>query len=246
MSRRSNIFLRALSTEAESTDGKATQEIEYMFYAKVDSAQALLNAVSCEIQEQWGLWQDKTEKNAGSGSNRVRKTITRSIVAGALTTDNEQVQYVMTTKLKRADGTSIEVPQPSSEDGLKAFKILAESGMIKHRYRFPVMTTPGANHLMTGATKAVTNHEDVLFWEVDMFVEPGESMFSTKYIGWCKIDLEVPSLDTPIPPMPHGFTDMFNPKGENLTPEQQSIADKLQGYLNLPNPHLKQVYTDVV
>lgn len=225
---RSNAFTRgALATEAENADGKVSQEIEYMFYARVDSPETLLKAVCCEIQEQWGLWQDKTEQNAGSGSNRVRKTITKPIVNGEFDNDNSTTQYVMTTKLKRADGSALEIPLESSEDGLKAFRILAESGMIKHRYRFPIAGTD-------------------LTWEVDMFIEPGESMYSTKYVGWAKIDLEVPSKDYPIPAPPEGFADMFDSKVENPTPEQAEIIAKMKGYLSLPNPHVTKVYEDVV
>jgi hypothetical protein len=225
---RSNAFARqSLAAEADATDGKVSQEIEYMFYARVESPETLLKAASCEIQEQWGLWQDKTDKNAGSGSNRVRKTIAKPIVNGQFDNENTTTQYVMTTKLKRADGTSLEIPLESSEDGLKAFKILAESGMIKHRYLFPIAGTD-------------------LKWEVDMFVEPGESIFSTKYLPWAKIDLEVPTKDYPIPALPEGFSDMFDSKVAEPTEEQQAIIAKMKGFLSLPNPHLEEVYKDVV
>lgn len=224
---RSNAFGRVLSTEAENTDGKVSQEIEYMFYARVESPETLLKAISCEIQEQWGLWQDKTEQNAGSGSNRVRKTITKPIVGGEFDNGNSTIQYVMTNKLKLPDGTALETPVEGSEDLLKAFRVLAESGMIKHRYTFPV---PGTD----------------LKWEVDMFVEPGESMYSTKYQGWAKIDLEVPSKDFALPPPPPGFTDMFDSKTPNPTPEQSAIIEKMKGYLSLPNPYVKKIYEDVI
>lgn len=224
---RSNAFAGTLAVEAEAVDGKASKEIEYMFFAKVTSPETLLKALCVEIQEQWGLWVDKTEKNAGCGSNRVRKTITKQIVNGEFDNVNSATSYVMTTKLKRNDGSSLEIPLQSSEDGLKAFRLLADSGMIKHRYRFPI---PGTE----------------LTWEVDMFIEPGESINSTKYVGWAKIDLEVPSKDHPIPALPEGFTDMFDSKIENPTPEQQEIIDKMQEYMSLPNPHVKHIYADVV
>ena len=224
---RSAAFTGTLATEAESVDGKISKEIEHMFYAKVSSPETLLNALCVEIQEQWGLWSPKTDKNAGSGSNRVRKTITKQIVAGQIANADDQVQYVMTTKLKLPDGSSLEVPVESSEAGLQAFRLLAESGMIKHRYRFPIDGTD-------------------MTWEVDMFIEPGESIHSGKYVGWAKIDLEVPSFDTPIPELPRGFTDMFNSKIESPTPEQAEIIRKMQDYLNLPNPHLTQIYPDVL
>lgn len=224
---RSNAFSGlTVSTEAETTDGKVSQEIEYMFYAKVSSPEALMKAACVEIQEQWGLWTDKTDKNAGSGSNRVRKTITKPIVNGEFDNENSTTQYVLTTKLTRADGSRLEIPVEASEGGLKAFRILAESGMIKHRYRFPV---PDSD----------------LCWEVDMFVEPGESMYSTKYVGWAKIDLEVPNKDTPIPKLPEGFSDMFDSKVDSPTDEQKEIIEKMKGYLSLPNPFVQQIYTDV-
>jgi hypothetical protein len=216
-----------LSTEAEDVSGVMKAEIEHMFYARVESPETLLNAMCCEIQQQWGLWQDKTEKNVGCGSNRVRKVINKPIHNGHFDTINVTEQIVLTTKLKRSDGTSLEVSVESTEHQLRAFQVMAESGMIKHRYRFPI---PGT----------------ALNWEVDMFVEPGQSMYSTKYIQWAKIDIEVPSMDYPIPDLPSGFLDAFNSKVENPTPEQQSIIDQMKDFLSLPNPYLVETYPDVI
>jgi CYTH domain-containing protein len=216
-----------LATEAEDVTGIMKAEIEHMFYARVESPETLLNAMCCEIQEQWGVWQDKTEQNAGCGSIRVRKVIHKPIHNGHFDTLNVTEQIVQTTKLKRSDGTSLEVPIEASEDALVAIRVMAESGMIKHRYRFPVP------------------HTDMT-WEVDMFVEPGQSMYSTKYLKWCKIDIEVPSLDYPIPDLPAGFLDGFNSKVKNPTPEQQSIIEQMKPFLSLPNPYLVETYPDVL
>lgn len=225
---RSNAFTGGVvTTEAEMTDGKVSHEIEHMFYALVESPEVLLKATCVEIQEQWGLWTDKTDKNAGSGSNRVRKTITKPITNGEFDNDKSTTQYVMTTKLKRLDGSSLEIPLESSEDGLKAFRMLAESGMIKHRYRFPIEGTE-------------------LCWEVDMFIEPGESIYSTKYIGWAKIDLEIPSMDYPIPDLPKGFSGRFNAAEENPSDEQLEIREKMKQYLSLPNPYVTNIYKDLI
>lgn len=224
---RSNAFTGKLSTEADDTTGTMKAEIEHMFYARVESPETLLKALCIEMQEQWGLWQDQTPKNAGSGSNRVRKTISKPILHGQFDNLNTTEQIVLTTKLKRSDGSSLEISAESSEDALKAFKILAESGMVKHRYRFPVP-------------------DSELVWEVDMFIEPGESIYSTKYIGWAKMDIEMKSFSDPVPPLPEGFLDGFNSKVENPTPEQQAVIDKMQEFLSLPNPYIKQVYLDVI
>lgn len=222
---RSNAF--ELSVEEEATDGKVSKEIEHMFYAKVVSPESLLKAASCEIQEQWGLWQDKTEKNAGMGSNRIRKTISIPIVDGQFNNAAKTEQYVLTTKLKTPDGANLEVPLQASEDSFKAFRIMAESGMIKHRYSFPVENSD-------------------LVWEVDMFVQPGESHMDSKYIGWAKIDLEVKSKDDPIPPFPHGFSDAFNSQIKEPTPEQQAVIDEMKPFLSLPNPYVKETYPGLV
>jgi hypothetical protein len=224
---RSNAFTGKLATEADDTSGKLTAEIEYMFYARVTSPQTLLNALSVEIQEQWGVWQDKTDKNAGSGSNRVRKIIHYPIINGQFDNINKTEQIVHTTKLKRSDGSSLEVSVESTEDALRAFQVLAESGMIKHRYRFPIEGTP-------------------LVWEVDMFVEPGQSMHSTKYIDWAKVDLEVPSKDFPVPVLPEGFMDAFNSKIAEPNDIQRQVIEQMQGFISLPNPYVKEVYPDVL
>jgi hypothetical protein len=224
---RSNAFTGTLATEAEDVSGKLSAEIEYMFYARVTSPETLLNALCLDIQEQWGIWQDKTDKNAGSGSSRVRKVIHKPIINGQFDNINTTEQIVQTTKLKRSDGSSLEVSVETTQDALTAFRVLAESGMIKHRYRFPV-----------------PNME--LVWEVDMFVEPGESMYSTKYISWAKIDLEVPQKDFPVPVLPDGFIDGFNSKAENLTDEQKQVVEQLKGFISLPNPYVTEVYPDVL
>lgn len=229
MSRMLRAFMdkpRTLSME-EVANGAASKEIEYMFYARVEGPWALENASCVEIQQQWGLWTDKTENNAGSGSNRVRKTITKQIVDGAVREETAETSWVMTTKIKTKEGDAFEVPIQSSEDGLKAFRILAESGMIKHRYRFPI---PGSD----------------LVWEVDMFVVPGNSMYSTTYEEWCKIDLEVPSRDIEIPQLPKGFVDHFDSKAADLSDEQKAIMSEMKKFLSLPNAYQTEFYKDVL
>lgn len=235
---------RQPSLEAEVADGAATKEIEYMFYAKADHARALLKAVCVEIQQQWGLWTDKSDKNAGSGSNRVRKTITKQIVDGDIRHETAETSWVMTTKIKTKEGDAFEVPNPSSEAGLQTFRILAESGMIKHRYRFPC--GPDKAYFLPGNAEPLLYAGKQLCWEVDMFVVPGESMLSTNYMEWCKIDLEVPSRDTPIPEFPEGFSECFDSKAPDLTDEQKAVIEDMKKFLSLPNAHVTEFYKDVL
>jgi hypothetical protein len=71
-------------------------------------------------------------------------------------------------------------------------------------------------------------------------------MYSTKYISWAKIDLEVPNKDFPIPDFPAGFLDGFNAKTETPTMEQQHVIDQMKPFLSLPNPYLVETYPDVI
>ncbi len=224
---RSNAFTGKLATEADDVSGQLKPEVEYMFYARVDDPQTLLKALCVEIQQQWGVWQDKTDKNAGMGSIRVRKTTTLPIIHGQFDNLNKTEQIVLTTKLKRGDGSSLECSVEATEDMLKSFQVKAESGMVKHRYRFPI---PDCE----------------LVWEVDMFVEPGLSMYATKYVPWAKIDLELPDWNHPIPMLPEGFMDGFNSKTPNPTPQQSKIIEEMKPFLSLPNPYLEEVYPDVI
>lgn len=214
----------------EDTSGKVSKEIEHMFYGTLSgdlsgSAEAVLaRASSLEIQEQWGIWAEKTSKNVACGSVRIRKTISYPIVDGVIMREQEKIEYVMTTKIKTPEWDNLEIPNLTSADNFAAFKLLAESGMVKHRYTYPV---PGTD----------------LKFEVDMFVRPGEDVTSMRYYPICKIDLEVPNKEMEIPAFPEGFTDVFNAKlGEDATDAQKEIVEQMKAFLSLPNPHLEPRY----
>ena len=234
MRKRSSVLRQALAgarylvaLEEEDTSGKVGKEIEHMFYGRVDSMDTLLKAECMEVQEQWGLWQDKTSLNAACGSVRIRKNIRFLIVNGVLQKDQPTTQYVMTTKVKTLDGHALEISIATTEDNFKAFKMLAESGMIKHRYTFPI---EGSD----------------LKWEVDAFVMPGENVMSNRYQNYVKVDLEVKSEADPIPAMPFGILDAFNAKvGEEATPEQKQVMEKMKECLNQPNVYVHQVYSGI-
>lgn len=165
----------------EASDGKAIREIEHTIYARLTDQSQLKKASSMEKHEQWEIKISKSDLNAGKGGIRVRKT---EVGDGA-------PEYVLTTKVVANDaGDKIELPIPTNEDNFQQIKFLAERGMIKHRYHFPVVGTE-------------------LVWEVDMFPkQDGEG-----YHEWCKIDLEVNDRETPIPELPLNFEEVIMPKG---------------------------------
>lgn len=175
----SRLFGKGLAME-ELSDGKVFKEIEHVIYAKIVDFDELKKAVSMEHQEQWEVRIPKTDKNAGKGTIRVRKTW---IEGGDPT-------YVITTKIPtNTEGDKIELPLPSNADNFTQFRFLAEQGMKKIRYCFPII-----------GTKKV--------WEFDVFVD-----VEGKPHEWCKIDLEVESRDEPIPEFPIRLDEVILPEG---------------------------------
>ena len=150
-----------------SDEKKPHREDEIVFYAKMSNPDGLKLASAKEAQEQWEV---KTQK----GKVRVRKT----------TKDGLEPTYEMTFKKKSANAGlegSIEQSNPCSEDIFNSFKSIANSGMIKDRYKFPVTSV----QIKTASGLSDIEIEDV-FYEVDVFFNPDNT-----YNLWVKIDLEM-------------------------------------------------------
>lgn len=191
----------------EQATGRATAEQEYVFYAKLSDPSILAKASHAEHHEQWNLKVDKTADNYCSGRIRIRKT-----------EENGKVTYVQTTKtpMKPPAGESnlsgVTVPDASqnmlevgievTEDAFKQFKMIADQGMIKTRYTFPIEGTE-------------------LKFEVDVFHLP-----SGEKAQWVKIDLEVDQPLESIPPLPEGFSEaILNQKDDQTDEEKQLIRN---------------------
>ncbi|WP_233874925.1 hypothetical protein [Paraburkholderia adhaesiva] len=168
----------------EDASGANFHEIEYVFYARLPEVQTEeAGAVptvlppqgftSTERHEQWEIKVQQSDANGGYGTIRIRRT----------TWPNEPrkaAQYVLTTKVKLKDGTNSEVPIETTEDNFRQFKVLAESGMLKDRYTYPVAV---------GALPESMGRD--LKWEVDFFHRPSADPGHTALHPWVKIDLEV-------------------------------------------------------
>ena len=196
------LLKRALALEEEVTDGKARNEIEFTYYGKLLDFSELLSAHSKEHQEQWQVKLPMTPDNAGSGSIRIRKTIPDLV-------NTNLAKYVLTTKLKTGvNGKQIETSIDSSEDMFKAFQIISDGGMIKDRF---IWTIPDSK----------------LVWEFDVFYQLDAPVGSGKYHDWIKIDIEVPSKDTPIPPLPVRVVDLIVAQDGERTTESEAIVRSL-------------------
>lgn len=145
-----------VSLEDLAPDGVVRMEKEIEIYGVVRDMAVLETATDWEIQEQWGLYIPKTDKNASSGGPRVRMT----------QLSNGEVTYVLTTKTKKSNGNG-ECEEVSSAGMFEQFKLLAETGLRKKRYFFPI---PGTD----------------MKFEVDVFCGPNGTP-----IPHVKIDLEI-------------------------------------------------------
>lgn len=193
-----DMLRRALAIE-EVSDGRAFREIEHTFYARLSNPDDLKTAASQEHQEQWEFKVPKTEKNGGSGSMRVRKTVI----------GQNPAEYVFTVKtLASRDGDKIEVPVPTTEAMFCQFRLMSEKGMIKDRYIFPIEGTD-------------------LKWEVDMFLKPGGKIGIGPYHEWCKIDLEVTSREATIPVFPLATEQLITAPYGQRTPEEEALVTGL-------------------
>jgi len=203
--------VRRISFE-EIADGKAFKEIEHTFYARLDDFDQLKKAISFEHQEQWELKFPRTDKNAGNGSIRVRKTVV----------GNSPEEYVLTVKtVLNGDGDKMEVPIPTTKAMFDQFRVLSEKGMKKDRYFFPI---EGSD----------------LRWEVDVFHSPGNDVAAGQYCPWVKLDLEVKDRSAAIPPLPMAFAEIITePYGERTKEEEMQVCLLYEKFFTMRNQFLK-------
>lgn len=181
----------------ERQDGAAQKEREIVYYARTAEGYVFPPTENKERQEQWSIKIPMTDNNAAQGDIRVRKT---DLFDHG---DLGQTEYVLTTKIRGDDID--EIPIPSTEDQFFHFKRLAESGMLKDRFTYPI---PGTE----------------LVWEVDAFLKPGGG-----YWPWVKLDLEIPAeapVDFPIPEVPIEAEEWIKGQnGERLPAEEAKVRE---------------------
>jgi hypothetical protein len=181
---------RYLSQEAIDSP-KTILEQEYVFYVRITNFKQLENAAHAEKHEQWQIKIPSTDDNAGSGSIRARK----------VTSADGTVSYELTTKSKTKKG-NIETTVPTTEENFTQIAFMANSGMRKDRYTFPI---PNSD----------------LSFEVDVFPDG-----KAGYYTWAKIDLEVKSPLSSFPELPIQVEEIITPQDAE-TPEGQEEVSRL-------------------
>lgn len=181
---------RYLSQEAIDSP-KTILEQEYVFYVRITNFKQLENAAHAEKHEQWQIKIPSTDDNAGSGSIRARK----------VTSADGTISYEITTKSKTKKG-NIETTVPATEENFTQIAFMANSGMRKDRYTFPI---PNSD----------------LSFEVDVYPDG-----KAGYYTWAKIDLEVKSPLSSFPELPIQVEEIITPQDAD-TPEGQEEVSRL-------------------
>ena len=181
---------RYLSQEALDSP-KTILEQEYVFYVRITNFKQLENAAHAEKHEQWQIKIPSTDENAGSGSIRARK----------VTSADGTISYELTTKSKTKKG-NIETTIPATEENFTQIAFMADTGMRKDRYTFPI---PNSD----------------LSFEVDVYPDG-----KAGYYTWAKIDLEVKSPLSSFPELPIQVEEIITPQDAE-TPEGQEEVSRL-------------------
>lgn len=151
-------------TQLSESSFEAT-ELEYeieIYLEGYDIEQIRSMSTGAEAQAQWGIYVPKSEKNATSGSIRVRKTENLA---------TEDVKYIRTTKTNKKDKGNLENERETDQTEFEQFEQMSEEGLIKTRYFVPIRLEDQGIEV-TLEVDAFTNKAGV-------------------FVPWVKIDAEV-------------------------------------------------------
>lgn len=177
--------------EKDPGKAKVVKEREKVVYAKIVDFEELGKATSKEKQEQWEIRVPKSDAQKFFGQVRARCT------------DNKD--YVLCIKtLEQGSDDRDEWEIKVTRAVFEMVKKIADSGMIKTRYVFPV-----------------TEKGQDLKWEVDIFEKADGSISE-----WCKIDLEY-SGEEPDLKYPISLDEILDVQPVDRTEEQKDFVDRL-------------------
>lgn len=192
---------RYLSQEALDSP-KTILEQEYVFYVRITNFKQLENAAHAEKHEQWQIKIPSTDDNAGSGSIRARK----------VTSADGSISYELTTKSKTKKG-NIETTIPATEENFTQIAFMADTGMRKDRYTFPI---PNSD----------------LSFEVDVYPDG-----KAGYYTWAKIDLEVKSPLSSFPELPIQVEEIITPQDADTPEGEQEVSRLYDTFFLLKNKY---------
>jgi hypothetical protein len=188
----SSLYYQILTLESEefpAADGAETLvELEHTWYGRLTDRTILDSAASVEKQEQWTVRAKPGDACKYGGSIRVRQSQRGS-----------DTSYMLCIKaFESGKRGCLENEFEVNDTTFEQFRRIAESGMIKTRYTFPIANTDYA-------------------FEVDVY----------DGTDWVKIDLEIDNPQFVIPDLPIPLEGCFRDSQHNRTDAQQKLVDEL-------------------
>lgn len=185
------------------------KEKEYILYFRLLDFKQLEEASDGFKQVQWSFYVPRTEENAGSAKIRVREH----------TGIDGETKYILTVKSEVKDG-NIESEIPVSKKVFTQFGFIADGGMHKHRYIFPI---EGSD----------------LKWEIDVYPDGNGG-----YYPWGRAELEVKEELNELPTLPIQVEELITPE-EASTPEgKEKVKDLHEKFFLKKNKYITKVKKD--
>lgn len=167
-----------VNTESDPGESSTIREKEICLYIRLLDFQQFKKASHAEHQEQWEVKIPKTDNNAGEGKVRVRRIQAR----------DGKVSFEITIKNKGKEGSNIESTLPCTEEVFTQMAFLADSGMKKQRYTFPIENTD-------------------MCWEIDLYPDGKEGFYT-----WARAELEIKGDISSIPELPIQVEETITPE----------------------------------
>jgi len=121
-------------------------------------------ATSHEVQEQWGVFIPKTDKNASEGTLRVRYT----------QIEGEEPSYVFCTKTAATDKGRPEVEDPVCPEQFQQLRKMAGQGLKKVRYNVPHLLESTQTNIVYQVDRFRNKEGEIIPWhKIDAEVAPG-------------------------------------------------------------------------
>lgn len=185
------------------TESTTIKEKEYVVYFRTLDFKQLQNAKHAIKQRQWQFYVPKTDDNAGSGKIRVRELISH----------DGNTKYELTIKSEVKDG-NIESSIECSKEMFTQIAFLADSGMYKHRYEFPIENSD-------------------LKWEIDVYPDGNGG-----YYPWGRAELEVKEELTELPKLPIEVEEIITPEEASTEEGKVKVKELFSKFFLKKNKYL--------
>lgn len=190
------------------------QEKEYILFYKLTDLTQLFSAQLVLEQEQWEIKLEAQEGAKKQGFLRVRRTTEKN--------KDSSSNYMLTLKVAEEGVTGRkEGNREIDADFFELYKSVAVKGMLKTRFHFPIPGTEGT--WPTEPDCPAPQFGGALVWEVDVFKAPDGKGF----YPWVKVDLEVPSALSELPPFPLSYAKSITAQYADRNEDEKAFIKEL-------------------